>query len=537
MTMKIHTRTYKDIKSGTNLFRSHYKHRIYVAVCVMIVICMTSCTQTENAFTRVSDYYSNDTLKHQAALFLEKYAAFHYGVGRHIVDSLGRRSRLTPKRFPNDSVYRAYLDNHHYRNEISRPVLDADTITDKFLIENIDLAFDAWRKPWAKNISFNDFCQYILPYRNGDEELSRWRPRFKQEYEHLITDSMMSQKNIRDIAEFLMRQIRKKVGYGTRFNGLIQGFLTPAETEQLGHVECKACANYAAMVMRACGIPCEVIEMHWRFTEVPHSSVLFPKTANNPRAFRLTIGDTLIIMGEPKDSMAAWRTWAYTYPCNDQLLKMAESKDVPRAFALPVFRKDVTALTSKTFNLTLPVPDSLKHKAWLFLCRFHNWKWYAIREGQVTGDKAQFTNVTIRQLYRLGFYTGDSIQTFGPLFTLTGKGRVQPYTMSGDTVRFKIAYGCDNKETRLNRYITTWTWNSKGILVPIQRKCPLWAFNEKTGEYKPFTKDLGEGFKPVFHLFETTLPMWSAFTADELPRPLGFLTKDTQTGEAILMDF
>lgn len=52
---------------------------------------------------------------------------------------------------------------------------DLETITSDYLIRQIELAFKAWGKPWSKNISFEDFCNYILPYRAANEPLSEMR--------------------------------------------------------------------------------------------------------------------------------------------------------------------------------------------------------------------------------------------------------------------------------------------------------------------------------------------------------------------------
>lgn len=60
-------------------------------------------------------------------------------------------------------------------------VYDAQVMTADYLIENIDLAFDAWRqRPWGRHYSFEDFCEYILPYRIGDEPLERWRKEYME---------------------------------------------------------------------------------------------------------------------------------------------------------------------------------------------------------------------------------------------------------------------------------------------------------------------------------------------------------------------
>ncbi len=59
-----------------------------------------------------------------------------------------------------------------------RFVEDIKVIKANYLIENIDYAFKAWKMPWAKNLSFDQFKEYILPYRFGNEPLQKWRKRF-----------------------------------------------------------------------------------------------------------------------------------------------------------------------------------------------------------------------------------------------------------------------------------------------------------------------------------------------------------------------
>jgi len=43
---------------------------------------------------------------------------------------------------------------------------DIETISAEKLINEIDLAFQAWQENvYSKNCSFDEFCEYILPYR------------------------------------------------------------------------------------------------------------------------------------------------------------------------------------------------------------------------------------------------------------------------------------------------------------------------------------------------------------------------------------
>ena len=49
---------------------------------------------------------------------------------------------------------------------------DIEVVDSAFLVEHIEWAFKVWKEqPWGGNVTFDDFCEYILPYRIGDEPL------------------------------------------------------------------------------------------------------------------------------------------------------------------------------------------------------------------------------------------------------------------------------------------------------------------------------------------------------------------------------
>ena len=57
-------------------------------------------------------------------------------------------------------------------------VSDLRTIRADFLIQSIDAAFSRWQNPYSSHLAFEDFCEYILPYRAGKESLSDWSQEF-----------------------------------------------------------------------------------------------------------------------------------------------------------------------------------------------------------------------------------------------------------------------------------------------------------------------------------------------------------------------
>lgn len=68
---------------------------------------------------------------------------------------------------------------------------DVETLSAEFLIDNIDMAFRAWREnPWKNEVDFDRFKKYVLPYR-ADNELLRigWRDSLIRIYAPVVADA------------------------------------------------------------------------------------------------------------------------------------------------------------------------------------------------------------------------------------------------------------------------------------------------------------------------------------------------------------
>ena len=522
---------------------------------VVIVLALSSCTsvQEESAFERTVEYYrqQGDTLKMKAAEYLRDNSMYHQSIPRYLTDSAGHRIMdIDYNDFDTDTMFVDYLRSNVYYFTEGDMIADHETITDEYLRKNIELAFDSWQKPWAKSIGFNDFCTYILPYRNMDEELDEWRSYFKNKYEATIIDSVSDPTSIREVALYLIRRLKEEVSYSPPMGRFYRNFMGLSEMQRIHYLECGGLAQYGTLALRACGVPCATIETFWRFNEVSHLSILLPSLGSNKHACRLSIYDELQEMGEPKDTMASYRTWLYSYESNPSLVDLSHKEKRMDYYTHPVTRQDITQLFSKTYNITLPITEEVLDNQYIFLCRFSNWKWFPIREGMVKDGNVTFQNATIRQWYRLGVIQGDSLHTFGKTFTILGPQvadslmsstpdyyTIQYYDCSGDSVHFKMVYNCQPNESRLTRSIKTYYWDTNMDWHPIQQDAILWGLNEKTGEYRVFDESMRKNFKPVFHLLQTDLPSWTVFFDNETPRPLGFICRDQDSNEGYLMQF
>ncbi|NDW17976.1 hypothetical protein D0T53_03470 [Dysgonomonas sp. 216] len=134
---------------------------------------------------KVLGYYQNDSLKYAAACFLIENMDIHNSVTYYWVDSLNNKVEFNELDYPDwDSSISAFEEIKGQTQGIHPvPVIiqDMHVIKSDFLIENIDLAFSEWKTEHNK-IAFNDFCEYILPYRIASEPLQDWRKLYRSKF-------------------------------------------------------------------------------------------------------------------------------------------------------------------------------------------------------------------------------------------------------------------------------------------------------------------------------------------------------------------
>lgn len=76
------------------------------------------------------------------------------------------------------------LEYNYSELSLKNDIAEADSA---YLCDNIDWSFKVWEEQlWGRNVSFEDFCEYILPYRVGNEALSSWRQDYYKDFNGIL---------------------------------------------------------------------------------------------------------------------------------------------------------------------------------------------------------------------------------------------------------------------------------------------------------------------------------------------------------------
>jgi hypothetical protein len=201
--------------------------------------------ELETVLTHYSRY-PVDSLKLRAAEFLIVNMPGKYSIS---YDAPWENVATVRLRWTSSSNKKLVQDT--YRLNIPAVKEDMRYITAKYLIENIELAFKVWREtPWGKHISFDIFCEEILPYRVDDEPLENWRKKvltgFADLYHELLRDSTMTAITACSKVNLMLPWFR----IDKDFSSMNYSMLMASSRST-----CTGMATLAIFSMRAMGIP------------------------------------------------------------------------------------------------------------------------------------------------------------------------------------------------------------------------------------------------------------------------------------------
>lgn len=221
---------------------------------------LTFAGDNRQEMERVLLHYKDDSLKLAAARFLIENMPYHFYEEEFYTLPGGKRYRPQLTDFPTEEACKAHLDSlaragrmperHRYK--------DIRTLDSAFLVRNIDLAFEAWQKPWAKQVPFPVFCRYILPYRTGRECPSELRKEMMEKFT-LMLDSAGVTTPL-EACSLLNEKLKTMMEYK---ENPLPFYPTLEETYIWGGAPCEGLCNLGLFIMRAVGIPVALEQTVW----------------------------------------------------------------------------------------------------------------------------------------------------------------------------------------------------------------------------------------------------------------------------------
>lgn len=367
-----------------------------IALIIIISSCICIYAQKKvvlsEKFTTVLNHYkkTKETEKYNAATFLLSNMKGHSSPNGPAIDMyLNELDKIN--NYQIDSIdYCWNIANEKYPENVKLKE-DSITINSNDIIENIDDAFSGWRNvPWKKEIPFECFCKYILPYRCLDEVYKpHWRKILTQKYAPLIA-SCTDMKEAYVIINNRVKSSIKANDTECPYN------IDPVSIDRIKNGNCVQYSVLTVSILRALGIPA-AIDMTPLWANYSISGHLWPSLILNDSTYTLKNKDSIARKNNPIDGSEFYKfTLAKDdhYP-NDILIK----KKAPKVFRYTFeknkshsFLQDVSDKYGMNSSITINTTD--KDKTKYFLCVFlTGYDWVSIDSTESVNKKIRFSNV------------------------------------------------------------------------------------------------------------------------------------------------
>lgn len=382
---------------------------------------------------------SGDSLKLKAALFLiENMADKYYLTGNLInefytfIDSV---YQIKQPEYDIPAIYDAFGNKAIYRDEKPQVNWDVQTLSADFLIQNIEEAFAVWGRSWNKHLTFDEFCEWILPYRVATEIPESWRKLYRERFEPLLqSDTIQTAKQ----ACTIINNELIKLPIHIALDAVLPISLRPSTLADIKFGLCGDYAELALYAMRAVGIPVAIESVsHWGRGNGGH---VFNVVYDNDGTWHDFSGAEQ----NPDEHLVRFRhempkVYRETFGKQKGSLAMIHgNEDIPSNFRNP-YQQDATGeypfIEAKDVELTLQIP---RNKSFAYLCVFNPQGWFPVAWTQVENGHAVFKNMGPNIVYHAAYFDKGKIQPTGHPFLLDTLGCITFLTPQNEKVTLTL---------------------------------------------------------------------------------------------------
>ena len=288
---------------------------------------------------------------------------------------------------------------------------DLETINGDFLIENLEKAFAAWKKSPVKNISFDDFCEYILPYRISVEPLQEWRTNYASKFSWIIEKTQVNG------LEATMPYIKDDVNSWFTSAWGTEGRKEPLPrlgSQQLllrKQGSCEDLADLGVFTMRSVGVPATVDAIpFWATATGGHETNAFYD--NDLKSISFNYGGKNFNDRLEREPAKVLRT---TYSKQPETLRNYETLDnIPKGYLQDSNYIDVTPEYWQTTSVKSTLYPNPNNPKTVYIATFNGLKWRTFWWGKINDNQTQWEKICVGTVILPQYYQGEKMIPAAP---------------------------------------------------------------------------------------------------------------------------
>ena len=357
-------------------------------------------------------HFKGDSLKLEAVKFLICNMPGHYSYAdTAIVNRYSSGVGLILERMKGaDSKAIAAAINRlaaKMRMDTLQIVSDVRVVTAGYLIRNIDEAFKRWRDtPWAQHLLFDEFCEYILPYKAAElQPLTEWHNDFYYYNAKYLGDYAYSEdtrNSTYKAAQIFNYYLSLKFDPRFTHDVLNCRALSPSVAIRIPFGNCSSFSQSALSAFRSVGLPVvRDVSPVWAGGNGSH---VWNSMLTNTGRLLPFVGITDKLEEQQMMNNRFTKVWRQTYAVNQELVRInREEKFVP-AFFRNVFQKDVTDEYTKCRDMAF---DLKGDDGYVYLAASDAAEWVPVDVTYMKAGHAEFRNVAPGAVYMVVLYGDD----------------------------------------------------------------------------------------------------------------------------------
>lgn len=319
------------------------------------------------------------------------------------------------------------------------PVSDLKVIDPEFLINNIETAFSVRQNRYNAHLGFEQFCEYVLPYRCSNEPIINIRHILQKKYSKFLSDNHIQDPTASIMAfNSLFRRMMYQPNAADSVNMPDLGFYNILFRNL---VDCKEHVIYATWILRSIGMPCAFdFTPQWLERESRHFWFTTSNDSANIPVFGIFIRDDNT---ESKKLLnMASTVFRKTFEVNKETPFFLKSKAEPVPAKLSsTCIKNVTEEYHQVSNVTLNISGTPDNYNLCYFCIFTTNGWSPVQWGKMnrTREKVEFEKLPVNVVGIPCFYNGDTMIPCGKLIQVKKNDKYSAIRADvGKTINLKL---------------------------------------------------------------------------------------------------
>ena len=413
---------------------------------------------------QVLEHYKDDPEKLAAAKFLIENMPAHYSYQGENINRYYElaykiiTSNLTPKE-QRDSLLS--ISEKQFLGLEHRTIPDVKVITSDFLIHNIDDAFEKWKTfEWASHLTFDDFCEWLLPYKAVElQNLDSWRDTLSNYFGDAITNMVVDDDQY-GTTYYTLDAVRNNIISKVKPLGMYNNSGYPLLSADLLHKQtfgrCEDYVNLAVLTYRSVGLPAVIDETpYWGRYRAGHTwyTILSDR------------GEELHAEWDVS-SVPGWsffqdkripKVYRRKYAINRE--RVVYKNESAYKYPFDLCQHDITDKYFRTTDVEIELfKDITPVEKYAYITTFNgkNIDWTVVDYGNIENGVAKFDKMGRNVLYLILVYDGNQLIPASKPFVITKIGEIRYIDLdwhTKETVTLKRKYYESNNVARMRNRI------------------------------------------------------------------------------------